>query len=460
MKKKIRGPDRRDGPGGRRARRLRKTAADPRRVRRPRAREQQGASCLRGGRRGLGGEGRERRAPRSFPSLKLGAGYTRLSEVPPFEVRLPFPAGLPFPMPEKFVVSPNYFDNYALRLGVQQPLYTGGRLRAGAAAAKYGAEAAELDLAADRSELVYALRAAYWDLYKAGEFVKAIDENVGRTEAHLADVRNFFDQGLLTRNEVLRAEVQLSNARLARLDAANAEDAGPGPARQPSRTAPGHGDRDRDAGSAIPRSLMAPSRPSGGRRNEENASGFLEKALARRPEPRAMDLRVKAGEAGVAIARSGWYPQVYLAGNYYDLRPNPRLLPARDKFYSTWDISLNISMDLWNWGATARQAEQAKARLAQAQDALGMIKDAVALELRQCRLELDGARAKIAVAREAADQAEENLRVVRERFREGVALNTDVLDAEVLALQAKTNLTQALVDAELAGARFRKALGE
>jgi outer membrane protein TolC len=173
-----------------------------------------------------------------------------------------------------------------------------------------------------------------------------------------------------------------------------------------------------------------------------------------------MDLRVKAGEAGVAMARSGWYPQVYLAGNYYDLRPNPRLLPAKDKFYSTWDVSLNISMDLWNWGATARQTEQAKARLVQAQDALGMVKDAVALELRQCRLELAGARAKIAVAREAAIQAEENLRVTRERFREGVALNTDVLDAEVLALQAKTNLTQTLVDAELAGARLRKALGE
>ena len=391
--------------------------------------------------------------------LKLGAGYTRLSEVPPFEVRLPFPAGLPFPMPEKFVVSPNYFDNYALRLGVQQPLYTGGRLRAGAAAAKYGAEAAELDLAADRSELIYALRAAYWGLYKAGEFVKAIDENVGRTEAHLADVRNFFDQGLLTRNEVLRAEVQLSNARLARVDAANAEEL----ARVRLDSLLGLPlDTEIEAATRIgdPAVPYGPDVFQAAEGNEENASGFLEKALARRPELRAMDLRVKAGEAGVAIARSGWYPQIYLAGNYYDLRPNPRLLPARDKFYSTWDISLNISMDLWNWGATARQAEQAKARLAQAQDALGMIKDAVALELSQCRLELDGARAKIAVAREAADQAGENLRVVRERFREGVALNTDVLDAEVLALQAKTNLTQALVDAELAGARFRKALGE
>ena len=173
-----------------------------------------------------------------------------------------------------------------------------------------------------------------------------------------------------------------------------------------------------------------------------------------------MDLRVKAGAAGVVAARSGWYPQVYLAGNYYDLRPNPRLLPARDKFYSTWDLSLNISMDLWNWGATARQTEQAKARLTQAQDALGMVRDAVALELRQCRLELAAAGTKIEASRQAVNQAEENLRVTRERFREGVALNTDVLDAQVLALQAKTNLTRSLVDAELAAARWRKAMGE
>ena len=394
-----------------------------------------------------------------LPTLKLGAGYTRLSEVPPFEVRLPFPAGLPFPMPEKFVVSPNYFNNLALRLGLQQPLYTGGRLRAGFAAAKLGAEAAELDLTRDRAELIYALRTAYWNLYKAGEFVKTIEENVARTEAHLVDVKNFFDQGLLTRNEVLRAEVQLSNVRLARLDAADAAELAC--IRLDSLLGlPLDTELEPATMIADAAALEGPEAAAATAGEEGDASGLLEKALVRRPEPRAMDFRVKASEAGVAMARSGWYPQVYLAGNYYDLRPNPRLLPAKDKFYSTWDISLNISMDLWNWGATARQTEQAKARLVQAQDALGMVKDAVALELRQCRLELTGARAKIAVAREAVNQAEENLRIARERFREGVALNTDVLDAEVLALQTKTNLTQTLVDAELARARLSKAMGE
>jgi outer membrane protein len=394
-----------------------------------------------------------------LPALKLGAGYTRLSEVPPFEVRLPFPAGLPFPIPEKFVVSPNYFDNYSLRLGLQQPLFTGGRLRAGVAAAKYGAEAAELDLAGDRADLVYELRAAYWNFYKAGELLKAVDENVASTEAHLADVRNFFDQGLLTRNDVLRAEVQLSNARLARLDASNAVEM------VQVRLDSLLGlplDTEIEAASRIGETAAVEGAGPAAETAEERetGSGLLEKALARRPEPRAMDLRVKAGEAGVAMARSGWYPQIYLAGNYYDLRPNPRLLPAKDRFYSTWDISVNVSVDLWNWGATARQTEQAKARLAQARDALGVVKDAVALELRQCRLELAAARAKAGVSREAVTQAEENLRVARERFREGVALNTDVLDAEVLALQAKTGLTRSLVDAELAAARLRKALGE
>ncbi|MGB9006919.1 MAG: TolC family protein, partial [Candidatus Aminicenantales bacterium] len=64
-----------------------------------------------------------------LPSLKFSANYTRLSEVPPFEVNLPFaaaPSGS-----STFVVSPSYFNNYTLKLGFQQPLFTGFRLQAG-----------------------------------------------------------------------------------------------------------------------------------------------------------------------------------------------------------------------------------------------------------------------------------------------------------------------------------------
>jgi outer membrane protein TolC len=59
----------------------------------------------------------------------------------------------------------------------------------------------------------------------------------------------------------------------------------------------------------------------------------------------------------------------------------------------------------------------------------------------------------------ALGQAEENLRIIRERFRQGVALNADVMDGEVFLLQAKLARTQAAIDLALAQARLEKALG-
>jgi outer membrane protein TolC len=189
------------------------------------------------------------------------------------------------------------------------------------------------------------------------------------------------------------------------------------------------------------------------------ARSFVDAALAGRPEIKSADFRIKASEAGLKAAKSGWYPQVSLAGNYYYLRPNSRFLPALDKFKGTWDIGVAISFDLWNWGQTKSQMEQARAQLGQAQDARKLLEDQAVLDVTQSRLALAQARDKVKVAGEAVGQADENLRMIREQFRQGVALNADVLDAEVFLLQAKTARTQAAIDLVLAQARLEKALG-
>jgi outer membrane protein TolC len=88
------------------------------------------------------------------------------------------------------------------------------------------------------------------------------------------------------------------------------------------------------------------------------------------------------------------------------------------------------------------------------------LEDQAVLEITQTRLALVQAREKARVTVQAVDQAEENLRIVRERFKQGVALNTDVLDAELLLLQAKMGRTQAAIDFVLAQARLEKALGQ
>lgn len=384
-----------------------------------------------------------------LPSLKFGGGYTRLSEVPPFQVTLPIS-----PLP--IVVSQNYFNSYTLRLGLQQPLFTGFRLEAGTDSARFLERSAGLDLEKDRSEFIFAVKSAYWGLARAGEIEKAVAENVTQVREHLKDVRAFFDQGLITKNEVLRTELQLSNAELMAIDARNAVEV----ARTSLNSLIGW-PLTSEVELTTPAESLAAAVPAEEKTAEDSASAqaLVQTALADRPELKSADFRIKASEAGVKAAKAGWYPQVFLSGGYYYLRPNPRLLPAVDKFYGTWDIGVSLSMDVWNWGQTRSQTIQAEAQLSQARDARKLLSDQAVLDVTQSRLALSQARQKIGVAGQAVAQAEENLRVTVDRFKQGVALNTDVLDAEVALLQAKINRTQAAIDLALSQARLQKALG-
>jgi outer membrane protein len=371
-----------------------------------------------------------------LPALKLGGGYARLSEVPPFSVTLPF-------LPNPIVVSENYFDSLSLRLGIQQPLFTGFRLQAGEASARLLEQSAGQDLEKDRAEFVFGVKSAYWGLARARALETVIDENIRQVGEHLKDVRAFFDQGMATKNDILRAELELSNEKLVRIDARNAAEIAlttlnsligwPLDTDVELTTSPG-------------------DVPQGG-----DASGGGERP--QRADIKSADFRIRAYEMGVKAARSGYYPQVHLFGNYFYLRPNPRYMPALDKFRGTWDLGVSVSFDLWDWGKTKSQAEQARAQLDQARDARQLLEDQAVLEIAQSELSLNRAGEKIEVAALTVAQAEENLRVTRERFKQGVALSADVLDADVALLRAKVSRTQSEIDLELARARLEKALG-
>jgi outer membrane protein TolC len=187
---------------------------------------------------------------------------------------------------------------------------------------------------------------------------------------------------------------------------------------------------------------------------------MTEQAFERRPEMQAMTLRVKAGDAAVSLAQSNWWPQVYLVGNYLSARPNQRIFPTKDEFKDTWDVSLSVSFDIWNWGNTVHQTEQAKAQLAQTEDGLAQLRDGVVLDVTRNYLNLQRGKERITVAEQGVRQAEENYRATNAKFKQGLSVNSDLLDAEVALLQAKTNYTQSLVDFELAQAALERAIGE
>jgi outer membrane protein len=377
-----------------------------------------------------------------FLSLKLGGSYSRLSDVPPFEIG-PFPPLIP----SAVTVSPTVLNSYIVRATVQQPLFTGFRLDAAADVAGYTAEAATQDYARDKTELIFTVKNAYWSLFKAQRFEIYFGELVDQIQAHLTDVRNMFDQGLVTKNEVLKVQVQLSNAQLMHIDAKNNVKL----ARINLNYMMGIPlDSEHELVTDVARTEKELPR----------LETLVETALAERSEIKAIMLRVQAGEAAVTSARGSWYPQVYLVGNYYYARPNQRFLPTQDVFKDSWDVGVSVSLDVWNWGATIHQTSQAKAQLERAKDGYEQLKDGITLEVTQTYLSLQQADEKIGVAGQAVTQAEENFRVTSDKFKAGLALNSDVLDADTALLQARTLYTQALVDYQLAEAKLKKTIGK
>ncbi len=168
-------------------------------------------------------------------------------------------------------------------------------------------------------------------------------------------------------------------------------------------------------------------------------------ALAEQVE--AMKLQAKS-----AKAVSG--PKVMLKSGY-DYHEN-----SHQANESTWQAMVMASWDIFDGNIARNKGRvlQSQARaLAERQQELTTI---IQLQVRQSWLDMQESRKRIKVTKETLNQAEENLKVTRDRYKEGVGTNTEVLDAETLRTINFVNYDKAGNDAVLAVIRLRYATGE
>jgi len=374
-----------------------------------------------------------------YPSLKAQASYQKLSDIPEFKIALP---GLPAP-----IAFPVILNNYSTKATLQQPLFTGWKLQSGVNSAQDNAEASRKDLESDKATLVYNIKSAYWNLYRAKDIKRVSDENITQIESHLNDIESRDKQGMATTNDVLKVKVQLANAKLLQSEAANNVEIA-------------MISFNSTLGISLSTQVGIGSKLTPTTKEFPDVQNLLKSAFTDRPDLQSLDWRLRAAESGVTGAQAGWSPQIFLTGDYYYARPNQRIFPAVDAFKDSWDVGLTLQFDIWNNLTTVYQTSEAQAQYQQAKDAIAILKDGVTLEVTQSYLSFKQSKENIQLSQLTVDQANENLRVTQQKFKAGLTTNSELLDAEVALLQAKLQMTQALVDFELAQARLEKAVGE
>jgi len=375
-----------------------------------------------------------------LPQISNSSTYTRL-DVAPYMSLSKFPFPMPPGTPSRIPMGDR--NIYSVVTSVQQPLFTGFRLLNSYEIAQYGVQAQRFDLQKTRAEVIFNVENAYWGVVKAQQFEAVSEQAVKQMEAHVKDLENMYQVGMVAQNDLLRAKVQLSNTKLMRIKAANAI--------QMAKAA-----FCSALGIALNTDFVLDAQLKYRPGSEITLEEAKQMALRERPEVKAMQYNLKIAQKAVALSRSQWLPNLVLIGNYNYKRPNRE---NEKKWYRSWDVTLALQMNIWDWGSIHYQTSQAQHRLRQAKEGFEQLKDGIILEVTQSYLALHEAAEKVTVSEENVAQAQENYRVTEERFKQGMATNTDVLDANTLLTQAKMDHIQALADYNIARARLKKAIG-
>ena len=371
------------------------------------------------------------RGAADMPILSVQAGYLRTNHVEPFGL-------VPLPGQGVRLLYPDVPDNYRTRLDLQWPIYSGGRVAALERAARAEKDAIAGDMSATRADLRLEVTRAFWALVTARETEQVVKRAVERMDAHVSDLRARLDQGLILPNDVTSAEAQRSRQQLLAIEARNTR-------------LVSEADLRRLTGLSGP---VIPAVPPGAAAGSVPAS-----SAPARPEREALEKRVDAAEAREAAVRSAGKPQVGILAGFDYARPNPRIFPRADQWDDSWDIGVNFTWALWDGGRRKADTAEAAAATRALQTRITEFDRQTAFEIEQRELELESARAAITAAADGVRSATETQRVLGERYRAGVATNTDVLDAELALLQAELDRTRAVASSRLAEARLERARG-
>lgn len=333
---------------------------------------------------------------------------------------------------------------------VQQPLYNGGRIMSSLRSAKLTREQAILNFQATVADALLATRVAYDDVLVAQQQILVQEASVKLLSNELEDVQRRFDAGTVPRFNVLRAEVELANARPKLITARNQfRIAKNNLVNQLGYTLP------RGVVDDIPLQLTDKLQAVPMDMDLANAVG---KALQQRPELGALHKTERLRHEDIISARASNRPSLQgFAG--YQFR-SPQFTDDLTADLHGWEGGVSMSWSLWDGGATRGKVIEAEARHERSVVDIEDEQRQIELDVRTVYSQFVEAQETLESQKKVQEQAEEALRLAEARMHAGTGTQLDVLNAQTSLTDARTTQVQALHDYSVARSRLLRAIGE
>jgi outer membrane protein len=338
------------------------------------------------------------------------------------------------------------YNSYAFGLNSDLTLFDGGGNVNRVRSAMSGRDASREDLKYRRDIIAGSVIRAYYDLVRAKMLLTVQDESVESARRNLERTEALLEVGSATRADVLKARVRFSNTRLSALEARNNVDL----AKEDLAVflaLDGSDSIDVDTTMTIEFIEIDPA-------------AEMAHAMAYRPDLKSLEFGIRSAKAGVAAARSGWYPSL---GAQFGYSWNDRKMAENLNFFRneyTWGVAAYLSFNIFDRFQTSATVASAKADARIAEYSLDRARRDATRQVKTLILTITQARERIAMATETVEQASEDLRLADERYRVGAGTMLETIDAQVALTQAKADVIQAKCDFLIATADLAVATGK
>lgn len=324
-------------------------------------------------------------------------------------------------------------DNLNVAGVVTVPLYTSGQISASRRAAREQRAADTHSWAAVQSRLALETARTFFTIQKTRAFVTAAEAAVASHAGNLNIARQRFDAGKALKAEVLDIEVRLAQSREELVRARNANEL--------SRRA---------LANLLGREDSLPTVSS----SQATLQTPAKDVRPARAETAALQRMKLAADAKVRAERSGRGPKVSAFAQAEHNRGW--------KFNGSGDnytAGVLVNWNLWDGFLTRGKVAQARSERDMVAEQQRRLRLAIDLEVQQARLNINSAAERVGVTRKAVELATESAQLTRVRFEQGLALATQLIDAETALTGARVRLAQAEADRSIAVAALRTALG-
>ncbi len=365
-----------------------------------------------------------------YPTISANGYYAYVTDVPIIEFdSIPIPFGT--------------HENYNVQLSLQQVIFAWGKLYNAYRISDLAKDIAELNLVRKQQEVRYSVADAFYTLLVLQEYLQQARENLAQLQRYASVVETRYKAGLVSQFDLLRAQVQVENLKPTVINTENTLNI----AREGFKLLLG---MDMEAEFMLFGELRATDA-------EFSLDELIVSALENRAEIKNLKKAEKIAKLNLAIARRTNLPTLVGGATYSRSKP---FSFTGDEWGSSLTFSLGFELPIFAGFGNLHKSREASLMIKEAQLALDNLQRAVVFEVKQAHMSFLAAKEAIDAAESNVKQAEKSVEIVATRYKNGLATNLEVLDAQLAMMQAQANYLQEVKNYNTSLAEIYKAIGK